>query len=183
MKLDLHHLESLANSICEDATTEKENLARMIRAYCRILHASQPTAFRRHATVYSDEDGHWDNSFPPKIVYKQHTSPLLIEILDSSENSKATSGGFYHSMEYFTEDPGLYVGTGGEFYGATITGTGDFGQFAAHPGECNVDCTIKWATLDLDDITTDRLQKAEKELRDLAFPAINAKPTNQKDLP
>lgn len=175
MKIELHQIEALANEICEEQATARQKLARLIRAFARIIHAKSPEAFSRRATEYSDEDGHWDNSYPPKQEYKERTGPLSISIVNSDRGEKATSGGFYHGIEYFTEDPGLFVTACGDFIGANLHGTGKFGQFAAHPGDCGVMCTIEWDELDLDDIPFDRLVKAENELRALAFPLVAAR--------
>jgi hypothetical protein len=170
--MDIYELEALANRVCEETQTAAEKLARMIRAYARIIYAKNPGKFKRRAAAWADEDGHWDNSYPPKIEYKERTGPLSITIIDSDRDSKATSDGFYHDIEYFTTDPGLYVCPDGSFIGATLKGTGSFGQFAAHPGEFNVQCVIEYTEIDLGDIPLDRLAKAEKELRALAFPLV-----------
>jgi hypothetical protein len=173
--MTIHELEALANEVCEETETAKQKLARMIRAFARIINAKSPSSFPQMPLEYSDVDGHWDNSYPPKQVYKKKSGPRLIVIIHDEQDSNATTSGFYHSSEYFTTDRGLYVSPTGEFFGCDEHGTGRFGQFAAHPGDCDVHCECEYDTIDLDDIPLDRLQKAEKELRDLAFPLVAAR--------
>lgn len=56
-------------------------------------------------------------------------------------------------------------------YGCDETGTGRVGQYAAHPGDCDVDCTLEWMPRDLDDVSLAEIRLAEETLRELAFPA------------
>lgn len=71
-----------------------------------------------------------------------------------------------------TVDVGLYVDRSGRIYGANETGTGRVGQFAAYPGDCDVDCSISWAPRDLDELSTEELSEVEQKLRALAFPLV-----------
>lgn len=52
---------------------------------------------------------------------------------------------------------GLYDGRKGELYGCEETGTGALGQFAAHPGDHDVDCKLSWHKLDADEVDEDKL--------------------------
>lgn len=172
--MKLHELEALANSICEELNNKTTKMRRLITAYARIINAREPSQFERMPCAYADEDGHWDNTYPPKQIYKDHTGPRLFEIISESTKDIATSTGFYYSWKRVTEDPGLYVAPDGELYGCTQTGTGEYSGFAAYPGDCRVDVTLEWAPLIDDEITFDRLQKAERELRAIAFPHVAA---------
>lgn len=174
MKLTIEEIETLSAQICEETETAKEKLARLIRAFARIVEAKEPGEFSRMPRVYADEDGHFDNSYPPDQKYKQRTGPRLLEIIDNAWTYRATSEGFYHESEYYTTDRGLFVAPDGSLLGADMHGTGSYGQFAAHPGECSVECEIDYEELGLDEIPLDRLAKAERELRALAFPLATA---------
>lgn len=167
----LEELEALATIVEEEHETHRAKLLRMIRAYVRILAAREPELFKAWATVYADEDGHWDNSYPPRQEWKQKTSPASIRVRELDFDSIATSEGFYHESKYFTTVPGLYVDSFGEFISSELTGTGRFGQFAAHPGDCGVDCEIDYSEIRDEDVPTSVLTKAEERLRGLAFPA------------
>lgn len=174
MKITIEQLESLAADLIAAAEANRGKLHRLITAYARIINLKSPEAFTRRATEWSDEDGHWDNSYPPKQEYKERTGPRTIRIINIDRESKATSGGFYHDTEWYTTDGGLSVGPDGTLWAGDLHGTGEYGQFAAHPGDCNVRCEIDYSELDLADVPLDRLIKAEKELRDLAFPLMGA---------
>jgi len=175
LPITLESLETLADEITAEATAAKAKLARLMRAYARILAAREPNKFTRRATIYADEDGACDNSFPPQQEYKRRTGPLSIRLVGFGMDNRATSGGFYHDVEVFTIDPGLYITRDGELIGAEITGTGRFGQFPAHPGYCGFDCEIEYGAIDPDDLDLDRLAGAETTLRNLAFPLIAAR--------
>ncbi len=170
--MNIHELEALANQIANEHTEKETKMHRLIRAYARILSVRQPSAFKARALEYSDEDGHWDNSYPPDQQYKNRSGPKLIQVIRSATNDIATESGFYYAWRRVTEDPGLYIHADGRCFGCREEGTGRFGQFAAHPGDCDVHVELHWEELELDDVPFDRLQKAEKELRDLAFPLI-----------
>jgi hypothetical protein len=172
--ITIESLETLATELEKDQAAQRARLIRMIRAEARILAAREPDKFPRRATEYADEDGHYDNSYPPKQVYRARTGPRLV-ILDSCDyEDNATEGGFYHAWERVTLDPGIYVSRDGRIYGCEMTGTGRVGQFAAHPGDCDVDVTLEYSLRDEDEIPLEQLASAEETLRSLAFPLTQA---------
>jgi hypothetical protein len=175
ISITVEQLEALAASITADAEQQRERLLRIIRAYVRILAVREPDEFGRQMTVYADTDGSWDGSYPPKQRWKQPTGPAAIRVRDLDFDSRATSGGFYHSLAYFTSSPELCIDADGQWWAGELTGTGEFGQFAAYPGECNVDCEINYSEISDDDVPTDVLIDAEEQLRGLAFPAATAR--------
>jgi hypothetical protein len=162
-------IEAYAASIETAEAESRARLLRIVRALAKIANNKQ--RFRRMPMRFQDEDGHYDNSFPPKQDYRDHSGPRLLEIISESTEDIATEGGFYHAWKRVTEDRGLYIAADGTLYGCEQTGTGRFGQFAAHPGNCDVDVDLSWETLAEDDVPLDRLQKAVSELIALAFPA------------
>jgi hypothetical protein len=170
--ITLAALEAIADEIVGEESQKREHLATMIRHYARILAVREPERFTRRATELSDEDGHYDNSYPPKLEWKDRSGPVSMRIVPGTYEQVATEGGFYHSWRAATSDSGLYITPTGEMIGATFEGEGRYGQFAAHPGDCSVMITVEWDRLDIDDVPTERLVEAEAELRDLAFPLI-----------
>lgn len=165
-------IEAIILKLENDEATRRAKLCRLIAAYARIIWLREPDQFgKKRATEISDEDGHWDSSYPPKMVCKNRCGPRLITILDNTTDDIATSSGFYHDWKRVTEDAGLYIGTRGELYGCQETGTGSLGQFAAHPGDCGVEVELSWETWDSDELATSALEAAEAKLRGLAFPA------------
>jgi len=169
--LTLDQLEALADSLQLETTNRRTKLLRMIRAYCRILANREPETFADVHTEYADEDGHFDNSYPPSLRRKNFSGPSLVEIVSYSSEDISQESGFYYSYKTVSTDRGLYFDADGTPYGGEITGTGRIGQFAAHPGDCNVDCEIDWDSHNTTSIPIARLQDAEKKLRDIAFPA------------
>jgi hypothetical protein len=169
-KLTIGQLESLADQIVNSDRQRKQKLARMIRAYARILWIREPKQYKRGATIFADEDGHWDNSYPPDLKYKEFDGPKGITIYRFDWHCRATSHGFYHDLKIYTSDGGLRVCPDGSLTTATIEGTGRYGAFAAHPGHCDFDCSIDYSQIDPEDVALDRLIDAEKQMRDLAFP-------------
>jgi hypothetical protein len=165
-------LERMATELEADEAAQRARLDRLIRAYARILAVREPHLFVRKATEHGDEAGHWDNSFPPKQEFRAKTGPSLLRVEGWDTEDVATSGGFYYSWRRVTTDGGLYVSKMGELYEADETGTGRFGQFAAHPGDCNVECTIEWSRKH--DVSLEQLATAEEHLRKLAFPLSQA---------
>jgi hypothetical protein len=170
--LTIQDLEELAAQIAGETSDRRQKLLRMIRAYCKIINAREPDKFSRRACHFGDEAGNCDGSYPPKQVYSDRSGPLGITIISFSSEDVPNSGGFYHDYHTVSTDSGLYVSPKGELFGGSMTGTGSFGQFPAHPGDCNVDCCIEWSDLDPEEVPLDLLEKAEKELRDIAFPLI-----------
>lgn len=168
--ITIEQVEQLAEKIEADETAERNRLLRLIRAEARIAANRSPDAFERRALEISDEDGHWDNSYPPAIQHKEFRSAPLVRVREYSYEEIATSGGYYHDWRAATTDRGLYVAQDGALYGAEVEGTGKVGQFAAHPGNCGVMLTVSWDRLATDDLSLDDLRKVEQNLRALAFP-------------
>lgn len=173
--MTIEMLENLANEIETEENLERARLARLIRAYARIASKADPQTFPARAIERSDEDGHWDNSFPPDIELKNHCGPRAICIFVHNVTDIATSSGYYHSWRRETEYVGLYVRIDGALLGCTETGTGSVGQYAAHPGDHGVECTLEYEARDLEDIELEDLQAAEASLREIAFPLIAAR--------
>lgn len=171
----IDQLEALAVSLEQTDAEQRAKLLRMIRAEARILAVREPAKFQRKALEHGDEDGHFDGSYPPKQVFKNCTGPRLVRVHSWSTDDIATEGGFYYTWKRVTTDPGLYVARDGTIYGCDEHGTGKLGQFAAHPGDCDVECELDWDPRDLDNVTTEELATVESHMRALAFPA-SAKP-------
>lgn len=168
--ITIEEVEALAVTL-ETANAEaRGKLLRLIRAEARILMARDPDKFPRCACYYGDEDGHFDGSYPPKQEYRDLTGPRLLAVRKARHDDIATEDGFYHDWRRVTEDPGLYVARDGRVWGRTDEGTGHFGQFAAHPGDCRVEVTISWDPRDESDLSLEDLRAVESALRALAFP-------------
>lgn len=170
--ITIESLEQLATELEATEAAQRAKLDRLIRAYARILAAREPHLFERKSTEHGDEAGHWDNSFPPHQEFRAHTGPRLLRVEAWDTEDVATSSGFYHSWRRVTTDGGLYVSKMGELYEADETGTGRVGQFAAHPGDCDVECTIEW--LRKHDVSLEQIATVELHLRALAFPLSQA---------
>jgi hypothetical protein len=170
-EITIEQVEALATKLESDDQAKRAKMLRLIHAYCRVIAQRSPGKFARQAVACRDEEGHFDNSYPPSVLYCEHTGPRLLQIRDNRTDDVATSGGFYYNWKRVTEDRGVWVGRDGALYGCEETGTGELGQFAAHPGDCNVDVTLEWEQLDLDDVDTEDLVETESKLRGLAFPA------------
>jgi hypothetical protein len=169
--ITLESLEQLAAQIIDDDDAERNRLLRLVRAYAQIIGRREPGEFARMATRrVSDDDG--DNSYPPETKYVGRSGPVLLRLADPADEEVRTSGGFYHSWKIQTTDSGLYVDRIGNLYGRYQTGTGHYGQFAAHPGDCDVEIEIDWERLDEGEIAIDRLRDAEEILRGLASPLV-----------
>lgn len=168
----IEDIETLAEGLERDDGARRAKLLRLIRAYARILAQRDPRKFPRRPRELSDEDGHWDNSYPPSLVWKDRTGPRLACIVEFDYQEIATSSGFYHDWRAGTTEPGIYVDHHGALWGATVSGSGSLGAFAAHPGNCDVALEIGWSKRDEDDISTDELRAAESMLRVLIFPFL-----------
>lgn len=173
--ITLEALEALANQMQADEELERTRLHRLITAYARILAIREPALFPPRALEHSDENGHYDNSYPPRVEYKDRRGPRLRKVVAFVTTDIATSSGFYYEWRRETTDRGLYVAPDGELYGCEETGTGSVGQFAVRPGNHGVMCELEWEPIDLDSVPVERLRKAEEELRKLAFPLVAAK--------
>lgn len=170
--ITIESVEQLATELEQTAELQSAKLKRLIAAYARIIWQREPHRFVRKATEHGDEAGHSDNSYPPKQVYRAKTGPRLYCVEGWDTEDVATSGGFYYSWRRVTTDGGVYVDRMGAIYEANETGTGRLGQFAAHPGDCDVECEIEWSLKR--DVTLDQLTAAEADLRKLAFPLSQA---------
>ena len=148
----------------------------MASAYStRLETLAREAAFKlKRATEYRDED-HYDNSFPPSQEYRNRRGPRLLKIRENVTDDIGTSSGFYHDWKRVTTDPGVYVSADGSIYGCDEHGTGHYGSFAAHPGNCSVDVELEWEQLNEDDVSIADLELAEGSLRKLAFPFVSAK--------
>lgn len=170
--ITIEALEQLATELEATEADQRAKLDRLIRSYARILAVREPHLFVAKATERGDEAGHWDSSFPPKQELRAKTGPRLLKIEGWDTEDVATSGGYYYSWRRVTTDGGVYVSKMGELYEDDETGTGKLGQFAAHPGDCDVECTIEWSRKH--DVSLDQLRAAEEHLRKLAFPLSQA---------
>ncbi len=173
--ITIDSLERLAADLELGEEQRRERLQRLVRAYARILAVREPGDFKRRHLEYSDEDGHWDSSYPPEQQYKDRNGPRLIRVAAAEWEEVATSEGFYHDWRAVTSDLGLYVARDGEIWGCTYDGTGHFGAYAAHPGSDQVQLTLDWAPREIDDVATADLMAVEECLRDLAFPLLAKK--------
>lgn len=167
-------LEAIAQQIETEDRAERERLHRLISAYARIVAIREPEAFRRQAVEYSDEEGHFDNSYPPDQEWKDFSGPRALCVKGESWDEVSTSSGFYYDWRAAGKDSGLYIAPDGAMLGAEVEGQGHFGQFAAHPGDCHVRITLRFCNLEEGNVTMERLQLAESTLRDKAFPHVAA---------
>lgn len=170
--LTIEDLEALATALEADAKSERDKLQRLVRAYARILSAREPGAFRAVALEYADEDGHWDSSYPPEQVYRDRNGPRLLEVAEHDWETVATSGGYYHQWEARPGRPGIYVARDGSLWGCEARGHGRLGQYAAHPGDCDVLITLDWSLRR--EVELEELRQAEAALRARAFPLAAA---------
>jgi len=176
--MQIEELEILATELEQNAAAQRNRLLRLCRLHVRILASREPALFERRATWHGDEEGHFDSSYPPKQVYRDHTGPRTIHLAARVTEDVATSGGFYFDWRRVTSYGGLHVRGDGRFLRSVEEGTGRVGQFAAHPGDTNVSCTITWSSIPEDDLSLDELTAAEKALRALAFPAPSGRLTH-----
>lgn len=169
-QITIEQLESLVDRMEHDETARRAKLHRLIRAYARIVALREPQQFPARALHLGDESGHWDNSYPPTQVYSDRSGPRLIRVRESQEEDIATTGGFYHDWRRVSVSPGLYVSRDGHLYGRAETGTGRVGQYAAHPGDCDVDCAVEWSVRPDDELELGDIEECELHMRTLAFP-------------
>jgi len=168
--ITIEQLERLVEQVEADALAERNRLCRLIGAYARIIWIREPERFKRQPLEFGDEDGHYDNSYPPSLVYKDFSGPRLLEVVRCDWDTVAMSGGFYHTWRVASPEPGLYVTPRGEIWGATAAGTGRYGQFAAYPGNYDVRVVLTWHPLGDEDVSLSDLRIVEKVLRGMAFP-------------
>jgi hypothetical protein len=169
-EITLESVEELAREIIAQDNAARERLVRLIAAEARIVARRNPVKFQRRATVYADKAGHWDNSYPPKQDYSARSGPRLLGLISRETEDVPTESGFYYDYRTITAFGGLFVDADGNLWTSDMSGTGTFGQFAAHPGECNVQCEIEWNRADVEEFATTQLQEAEARIRKLAFP-------------
>lgn len=100
--LTLESLEALVETLIDAERAEREKQLRMIAACARIVALKDPEVFTRRACWHGDEEGHWDNSYPPKQTYSDRRGPSTIKIVDSTQEDIATSGGYYYSWRRIT---------------------------------------------------------------------------------
>ena len=167
-------LEELATQLEADVEKQRQKLLRLCRGYHRILALRERQLFERKACHFGDEAGHYDSSFPPRLVYSERNGPRALRLAPRKTEDIPTSGGYYYSWRRVTTYGGLCISLHGEWLRSEETGTGELGQFAAYPGDCKVDCTIAWGQVGDDDVELDELTLAEEKLRGLAFPASAA---------
>lgn len=165
-------LESLAAELAAAGEAERAALIRTTRALARIAAARSPDAFSPRALVQCSEPGHWDGSYPPSTIYLHRQGPVTIIVRDIDTVDVPTSTGYYHSFRRETDVVGLAIAPDGTWYAGTVAGTGRVGQYAAHPGDCDVDCTIAWSEADVNDVPIAVLASAVSLLRDIAFPPV-----------
>ena len=175
---DITQLEAIAADMASDLASERERLFRLVRTCANIValqaNAKGEKFGARYATRHGDEAGHFDNSFPPAQEFSEFTGPRLVLVRDWQTEDVATSGGFYYSWDRVTTDPGAFVDQYGQFWGADETGSGRRGQFAAYPGDCDVNCQIEWEELSASEVSTQDLRDAFMALGALAFPLATA---------
>lgn len=174
-EITIEQVEDLAASLEFAADQRRSKLRRLIRAEARILAVRDPEQFPRRPVEFSDDDGHWDNSFAPYQRFKDHSGPRLIAVAKAEWDSVATSSGFYYDWRATTTNPGLYVDRHGDIFGAEFSGTGRFGQFAARPGNCDVMLSIDYSEQSDEGLTVEDLERIESALRSLAFPGAVAR--------
>lgn len=160
--ITIEQLESLAAQVESDEVAECARLLRFCRAMTRILAARQPDEFTWRCTSITDEAGHWDNSYPPKEETHGRSPARLLRVRKYDFDQVPTSGGFYHSYRCEPTDVGCYVARDGSFWGCRYSGTGEFGSYAAHPGDCNREIELDWHRVEP---TLDDLRAAEPVLR------------------
>lgn len=168
--ITIEALEQLATQLEATDREQRAKLQRLIAAYARIIALREPGQLKRRPVEVADEDGHWDGSYPPNIQYKDYSGPRLIEVRRGDYDTVATEGGCYHAWRAVTSDCGVYVASDGGLYGRQYSGEGRVGQYAAHPGNCDVRIEVTYDELDTDEIALSDLTVAESTLRDLAFP-------------
>ena len=171
--ITIEQLETLATQAEADETAERARLHRLIRAYARILSARDPELYQRQPTMLRDEDGHWDESYPPAVTWRARTSERLIVVRDEQTDDVATTSGAYYEWRRVTTDVGIYIARDGSIWGCEQSGTGRVGSFAAYPGDHRVKVDARYSRRD--DVTVSELRIAEAHLRDLAFPASAAR--------
>lgn len=166
--ITLEMVEALAAQIEADEAAQADRLKRLIKAEARIAQNRQPEKFRRRATrkVSGDSDG----SYPPDVEYQDYSGPKSLLVRKIEDECVRTSSGFYYDYRISTAAPGLCVGTDGAVYLAAIEGTGHFGQFPAHPGDCDIDAEITFDRASLDSLDLPDLREIESSLRQVAFP-------------
>lgn len=172
--ITLEQVEQLAAQVEADDRAERQRLQRLIAAEARILSVREPELYRARPLEVSDEDGHWDDSYPPAVQYKDYSGPRLLSVRKGDYGTIATEGGFYHTWRAVTQDRGLYVARDGSIWGREYDGQGRLGRFAARPGDYGVMIAVRYDETDGEDLTLEDLRRVEQKLRELAFPLTAA---------
>jgi hypothetical protein len=173
--ITIEQLENLVSQMEADESAERDRLVRMIKACVKIMGQRASDKFRKRARkLISDSDG--DNSYPPKTIAAERSGPALYTIYESEEEHVRTTQGFYHDWRCVTVDQGLYADRQGNLYGRVEIGTGSYGQFAAHPGDCHVDIDVEFVDADLENhFTVEQLRTALDYVKAVAFPLVAAR--------
>ena len=170
--ITIEQVEALAERLEADDAAARAKAERLVRAYARILAIREPELFVARPREERDEEGHWDNSYPPKAASYDASGPALYVVEEHEVEHVPTSGGFYFAWKRVTTTAGTYVAADGSIWGCDEHGTGRLGQYAAHPGDCDREIELEWSRRR--DVATAELQAAELALRALAFPAASA---------
>lgn len=165
MTLTIEALEALATELEADRDAKRARLLKLISLHARILAVKAPGLFRREATEYGDEAGHWDNSYPPEVEYRCFRGPSTITVVDHNYQKIATSSGFCYDWRAETSEPGLSVDKRGRIYSCEYSGTGRVGQYAAHPGNCDVSVSLEWSERAPESLSIEELTTVERVLR------------------
>lgn len=180
--ITIESLQQLATELENNAAAQRSRLADLCATYVRLLAAAKPKLFNAMATCETDEAGSWDTSYPPKVTYTAHNGPRLLQIADTETQNVPTSSGFYYSWKRVTSYGGLWIDAGGHWYRCQESGTGRFGQFAAHPGDCDVRVALSWRVVAISDLELDELTLAEATLRRLSVPIATRTDSEQPAL-
>lgn len=179
-EITIEQVEALAATLLAEDCATRSRLVRLIVAEARIVALREPERLTRRATHHGDEAGHWDSSYPPAQRYTERTGPCSIKCWDAVTDDVPTESGFYYSWRRVTTEYGLAVDAEGRLWRSEETGTGRVGSFAAHPGDCDVDCTIRWWVVSPSDVSVRDLRLVEAELRAIAFPGASAREAQAK---
>ena len=170
MQFSIEILENLAATLGAEEKAKRTRLQRLIRAYSRIIALRDGDQFQSQNTEMRDEDGYYDNSYPPEEQCCNQTGPELMRVEQPTDEYVGTSDGFYHDAKVVTEYGGVYVDASGDLWQRRAEGTVRFGSFAAHPGWCNRE--IGYDFSQVSEPTMNDLLTAEEALREIAFPMV-----------
>lgn len=169
-EITVEHVERLAEKLTAEQEYARERLMRLIVAEARILSIREPDQFPRAPLEHGDQDGYYDNTWPPDQVDKDFAGPRLFTVSELKTDYIATTSGFFYDARVSTTDGGLYISPDGGLWQCKATGTATYGSFAAYPGWCDVRIELEYEQINPRDVPLDRLHEAESKLRALAFP-------------